>query len=101
MSVVPAAPRLGVRVNSRQFSLLVAINGFVGAMVGLERSVLPTLAKHEFGVASATVALSFLVAFGVVKAVSNLAAGHLADRVGRKRLLVLGWLAAEIGRAHV
>jgi len=94
MSTVAAAPRLGIRVNWRQFTLLVAINGFVGAMVGLERSVLPTLAKREFGVASATVALAFLVAFGVVKAVSNLAAGHLADRVGRKRLLVLGWLAA-------
>ena len=94
MSTVAAAPRLGIRVNWRQFSLLVAINGFVGAMVGLERSVLPTLARREFGVASATVALAFLVAFGVVKAVSNLAAGHLADRVGRKRLLVLGWLAA-------
>jgi MFS family permease len=94
MSAVAAAPRLGIGVNWRQFSLLVAINGFVGAMVGLERSALPTLARREFGVASATVALAFLVAFGVVKAVSNLAAGHLADRVGRKRLLVIGWLAA-------
>jgi MFS family permease len=94
MSTVVPAPRLGIRVNWRQFSLLVAINGFVGAMVGLERSVLPTLARREFGVASATLALAFLVAFGVVKAVSNLAAGHLADRVGRKRLLVIGWLAA-------
>lgn len=87
-------PRLGIRANWRQFSLLLAINAFVGAMVGLERSVLPTLAKREFGVASATVALAFLVAFGLVKAASNLAAGHLADRVGRKRLLVLGWVAA-------
>lgn len=87
-------PRPGIRANWRQFSLLLAINAFVGAMVGLERSVLPTLAGREFGVASATVTLSFLVAFGVVKAVSNLAAGHLADRVGRRRLLVLGWVAA-------
>ncbi|MDP9223023.1 MAG: MFS transporter [Actinomycetota bacterium] len=87
-------PRLGIRANWRQFSLLLAINAFVGAMVGLERSVLPTLAKREFGVSSATVALAFLVAFGVVKAASNLAAGHLADRVGRKRLLILGWVAA-------
>jgi MFS family permease len=94
MSAAALGPRLGILVNWRQFSLLVAINGFVGAMVGLERSVLPTLAKREFGVASATVALAFLVAFGAVKAVSNLAAGHLADRVGRKRLLVVGWLAA-------
>ena len=90
----PTRPRLGIRANWRQFSLLLAINAFVGAMVGLERSVLPTLAKAEFGVASATLALAFLVAFGVVKAASNLAAGHLADRVGRKRLLVLGWVAA-------
>ena len=90
--VIP--PRLGIRANWRQFSLLLAINAFVGAMVGLERSVLPTLAKREFGVASATLALTFLVAFGVVKAASNLAAGHLADRVGRKRLLVLGWVVA-------
>jgi MFS family permease len=88
------APRLGIRANWRQFVLLVAINAFVGAMIGLERSVLPTLAKREFAVTSATVALTFLVAFGVVKAGSNLAAGTLADRVGRKRLLVLGWLAA-------
>jgi MFS family permease len=88
------APRLGILANWRQFSLLVAINAFVGAMVGLERSVIPTLAKRDFAVTSITFALTFLVAFGVVKAVSNLAAGHLADRVGRKRLLVLGWLAA-------
>jgi MFS family permease len=94
MTAVGPPARLGIRVNWRQFSLLVAINGFVGAMVGLERSVLPTLARREFGVASATVALAFLVAFGVVKAVSNLVAGHLADRVGRRRLLVLGWAAA-------
>jgi MFS family permease len=89
----PAA-RLVIRANWRQFSLLVAINAFVGAMVDLERSVLPTLARREFAVRSATLALAFLVAFGVVKAASNLLAGGLADRVGRKRLLVLGWLAA-------
>ncbi|HEX9377145.1 MAG TPA: MFS transporter [Actinomycetota bacterium] len=88
------ATRLGILANWRQFSLLVAINAFVGAMVGLERSVLPTLAKREFAVTSATFALAFLVAFGVVKAATNLVAGGLADRVGRKRLLVLGWLAA-------
>jgi MFS family permease len=87
-------PSLGIRANWRQFSLLLATNAFVGAMVGLERSVLPTLAKEEFGVASASVALSFLVAFGLVKAAANLVAGQLADRVGRKRLLVVGWVAA-------
>lgn len=63
-------------------------------MVGLERTVLPLLAREEFGIASASVALSFLIAFGVVKAVANLVAGRFADRVGRKRLLVIGWLAA-------
>jgi MFS family permease len=96
MTQVAEAPtvRLGILANWRQFSLLVVVNAFVGAMVGLERSVLPTLAKRDFAVTSAAFALTFLVAFGVVKAVSNLAAGHLADRVGRKRLLVVGWLAA-------
>jgi MFS family permease len=86
--------RLGVRANRSQFALLVAINAFVGAMVGLERTVLPLLARRDFGIASASVALSFLVAFGVVKALANLAAGSIADRRGRKTLLVCGWIAA-------
>jgi MFS family permease len=86
--------RLGVRANITQFTLLVLINAFVGAMIGLERSVLPLLAETEFRIASASVALSFLVAFGVVKALANLAAGRIADGFGRKRLLVIGWLAA-------
>lgn len=85
-------PRLGIRANLRQFALLVAVNAFVGAMVGLERTVLPLLAAEEFGISSASVALSFLVAFGVTKAVANLAAGRIADTTGRKRLLVVGWL---------
>lgn len=89
-----SAPALGIRANWAQFSLLVAVNAFVGAMVGLERTVLPVLAHDAFGVASASVALSFLVAFGVVKAGANLAAGALSDRVGRKPLLVAGWVAA-------
>lgn len=87
-------PRLGLGPNWRQFTLLVAINAFVGAMVGLERTVLPLLAEHEFGIASASAVLSFVAVFGLVKAFSNLAAGHLADRLGRKPLLVAGWLAA-------
>jgi MFS family permease len=86
--------RLGLRANARQFTLLVALNGLVGAMVGLERSVLPLVGEREFALASSTAILSFLVAFGAAKAVANLAAGGLADRVGRKRLLVVGWLLA-------
>ncbi len=85
--------RLGLRANWRQFALLVVVNAFVGAMVGLERAVLPLLAQAEFGLASKAATLSFLVGFGAVKAAANLAAGGLADRVGRKRILVAGWLA--------
>ena len=88
------APTLGLRANWRQFTLLVAVNAFVGAMVGIERTVLPLLAEDDFGIASASVALSFLVGFGITKAFANLAAGHLADRHGRKRVLVAGWIAA-------
>jgi MFS family permease len=86
--------RLGLRANARQFALLVALNAFVGAMVGLERSVLPLLGEEEFGVGSRSALLSFVAAFGVAKAVANLAAGGVADRVGRKRLLLAGWLLA-------
>jgi MFS family permease len=85
---------LGLRANARQFSLLVALNALVGAMVGLERSVLPLVGKDEFGLRSSAAILVFVVAFGAAKAVTNLAAGELADRVGRKRLLVAGWLVA-------
>ena len=88
------AVRLGLRANAGQFALLVALNAFVGAMVGLERSVLPLVGEDEFGLTSASAILSFVVAFGIAKALANLAAGGLADRVGRKRLLVLGWLFA-------
>ena len=86
--------RLGLRENIGQFSLLVAINAFVGAMVGLERSTLPLIGRDEFGVTSTAAVLSFVVAFGIAKAVTNLAAGALADRLGRRRLLILGWLMA-------
>src|SRR3989449_1186087 len=86
--------RLGLRANARQFALLVALNALVGGMVGLERSVLPLVGKHDFGVSSASAILAFVVAFGAAKAFTNLAAGGLAERVGRKRLLVLGWLVA-------
>ena len=84
--------RLGLRENWEQFALLVVVNAFVGGMVGLERTVVPLLAKEEFGRASRTVALSFIVSFGIVKALANLFAGRFSDRVGRKRILVAGWL---------
>jgi len=86
--------QLGLRANARQFGLLVLLNGFVGAMVGLERSVLPLVGERDFHLDSRAAILSFVVAFGIAKALSNLAAGGLADRVGRKRLLVIGWLLA-------
>ena len=89
-----AAVRLGLRANAGQFALLVALNAFVGAMVGLERSVLPLIGEKDFGLASKSAILSFVVAFGIAKAIANLAAGGLAERAGRKRLLVLGWLLA-------
>ena len=84
--------RLGLRENWPQFALLVLVNAFVGVMVGVERSVLPLIAEDEFAVASATAAMSFLVAFGLTKAVANLVAGDFAHRVGRRRILLLGWL---------
>jgi MFS family permease len=85
---------LGLRVNARQFALLVGLNALVGSMVGLERSVLPLVGKHDFHLRSSAAILAFVVAFGAAKALSNLAAGDLAERFGRKRLLVAGWLAA-------
>ena len=89
-----APVRLGVRANASQFALLVALNALVGGMVGLERSVLPLVGKQDFGLRSTSTILAFVVAFGAAKAVTNLAAGELAERSGRKRLLVLGWLVA-------
>ncbi|HEX2027527.1 MAG TPA: MFS transporter [Nitriliruptorales bacterium] len=84
--------RLGLRENWRQFTLLVTVNLFVGGMVGLERTVLPLVGTEEFGLTSELVTFSFIVAFGVVKAVGNLAAGVAADRHSRKAVLVAGWL---------
>ena len=92
--MTPGSVRLGLRANAGQFALLVALNAFVGAMVGLERSVLPLVGEDEFGLTSTSAILSFVVAFGIAKALANLAAGGLAERVGRRRLLVLGWLLA-------
>ena len=89
-----ATVRLGLRANAGQFALLVGLNGFVGAMVGLERTVLPLIGQDDFSLSSKSAILSFVVAFGVAKALANLAAGGLAERAGRKRLLVLGWVLA-------
>jgi MFS family permease len=85
---------LGLRENLPQFSLLVALNALVGAMVGLERSTLPLIGETEFGLGSSAAVLSFIVAFGLAKSFTNLGAGALAARVGRKRLLALGWALA-------
>lgn len=87
-------PRLGLRENLGQFSLLVLVNAFVGAMVGLERSILPALAEQEFHMAARAAILSFIVVFGITKALTNYLAGRLADRLGRQRVLVAGWLVA-------
>ena len=93
----PAHERAGqarLARERRQFALLVALNALVGGMVGLERSVLPLVGKQDFGLRSSSTILAFVVAFGAAKALTNLAAGELAERVGRKRLLVIGWLFA-------
>ncbi len=87
-----AVVQLGLRANWRQFTLLVIINAFVGGMVGLERSIVPLLGQRVFGLVSTTAVLSFIMSFGIVKALANLFAGRLSDRIGRKRVLVVGWL---------
>jgi MFS family permease len=86
------AVRLGLRENWRRFSLLVLVNAFVGGMVGLERTIVPLIGSQQFGLVLKTAIFSFIVSFGVVKAFSNLASGALADRVGRKKVLVAGWV---------
>jgi MFS family permease len=86
--------RLGLRENAAQFALLVVVNAFVGAMVGMERSILPSIAGREFHLAARTAILSFIVVFGVSKAFTNYLAGRFADRVGRKHVLVAGWVIA-------
>jgi MFS family permease len=90
---VPAL-RLGLRANLAQFSLLVAVNALVGGTLGQERTVVPLLAKEVFGLAAFTSVLTFILAFGAVKAVTNFFAGTLSDRYGRKPVLIAGWLAA-------
>jgi len=90
---VPAV-RLGLRENVTQFTLLVIVNAFVGAMVGIERSILPLLAEREFQLAARTAILSFIVVFGVTKALTNYVAGRFSDRFGRRHILIAGWLVA-------
>jgi MFS family permease len=84
--------RLGLKENWRQFALLILINAFVGGMVGIERTVVPLIGSEEFRITSTTIVVSFIVSFGVIKALANLISGQLADAWGRKRVLVLGWL---------
>ncbi|MEA5427684.1 MFS transporter [Arcicella lustrica] len=86
--------KLGLKENWQQFTLLVIVNAFVGGMVGLERSIIPQLAEHEFGIVSKVAILSFITAFGFSKAVANYFAGRFADKIGRKNLLTIGWLMA-------
>lgn len=86
--------RLGLKDNWQQFSLLVLVNAFVGAMVGMERSILPALAEQEFHMVAKSAVLAFIVVFGISKAVTNYLAGRLSDRYGRKVILVIGWLVA-------
>jgi MFS family permease len=95
-AAVPNRPavRLGLRENVAQFTLLVIVTAFVGAMVGMERSILPAIAEQDFHLVARTAVLSFIVVFGVTKALTNYAAGRLADRVGRKQVLVAGWAIA-------
>ena len=84
--------RLGLKENWQQFTLLVIINGFVGGMVGLERSILPQIAEQEFAIAAHTAILSFIVVFGITKAITNYYTGTLANNFGRKNLLIAGWI---------
>ncbi len=88
----PIPIRLGLRPNINQFLLLILVNAFVGAMIGLEQTVIPLLGKEEFGLESNVLVLSFIASFGLVKAILNLSAGSMSDRWGRKNVLILGWL---------
>lgn len=86
--------RQGLRENFRQFLLLVLVNGFVGGMIGIERSIIPELAVSEFNITAKSALLSFIIVFGITKALSNFFTGFYSNRLGRKRLLILGWIVA-------
>jgi len=94
MSTIAQPLRLGLKENWIQFSLLVLVNAFVGAMVGLERSILPQIAEKEFALAARTAILSFIVVFGLTKALTNYLAGRFSDKYGRKQILIAGWIVA-------
>lgn len=87
-------PTLGLRENLPQFILLVIVNAFVGGMIGLERTILPKIAEQEFSMAAGSAVLSFIVVFGIVKAFTNYFTGRLANKVGKKNLLIIGWVLA-------
>ena len=84
--------KLGLKENGKQFTLLVIVNGFVGGMIGLERTILPQIAEVDFGMAAKTAILSFIMVFGISKAITNYYTGAFANKIGRKNLLVIGWL---------
>jgi predicted MFS family arabinose efflux permease len=86
--------KLGLKENWKQFILLVIINAFVGGMIGLERAILPQIAEIEFHIAAKTAVLSFIIVFGIIKAITNYFTGSLANTFGRKNLLTIGWLFA-------
>ena len=88
--------QLGLKENWKQFTLLVIVNAFVGGMVGLERSILPEIAEKEFALVVKTAILSFIIVFGITKALTNYFAGTLANKYGRKKLLILGWDTAMV-----
>jgi MFS family permease len=91
VSTRPSTIRLGIRANLAQFALLVGVNGLVGALVGQERALVPLLGERVFAVGSSTALMLFIVSFGLAKAAANLAAGYLADQIGRRKVLLLGW----------
>lgn len=92
MSIQPII--LGLRSNWKQFTLLVIVNAFVGGMIGMERTVIPQFAEQSFGITSNMAILSFIVVFGVSKAITNYFSGRIANRLGRRHLLLLGWIIA-------
>lgn len=94
MTARPGKIELGLKQNWKQFTLLVVVNAFVGGMIGLERTIIPQIAETDFGLAAKSAILSFIVVFGITKAITNYYTGALANRFGRKNLLVTGWLLA-------
>ncbi len=86
--------KLGLKANWKQFTILVIVNAFVGGMIGMERTIIPQFAELEFGIASKTAILSFITAFGLTKAIANYYTGRLANKFGRRNLLLFGWILA-------